>query len=161
MGWGQGGGLGTARWAGGDGDGAGKSLTVAAGWAWWCPPTYKGVQELGGGALGNTAGSTHSGVGAEHGTPEALPKDEAVNCYLSNQAVSRLPGVRQWQWKVSRCQSEEWHRWGPSVLRNFCCEGHGKHSEVWPPALVINVHVHKNNVMHVDTHTCRYRGFPQ
>lgn len=119
MGWGQGGGLGTARWAGGDGDGAGKSLTVATGWAWWCPPTYKGVQELGGGTLGNTAGSTHSGVGAEHGTSEALPKDEAINCYLSNQAVSRLPGVRQWQWKVSRCQSEEWHWWGPSVLGDF------------------------------------------
>lgn len=82
--------------------------------------------ELGGGSLGNTAGSTPSGAGAERGTPEALPKDEAVNCYLSNQAVSRLPGVRQWLWKVSQCQSEEWHRQGPSLLGNFCCESHGK-----------------------------------
>lgn len=36
-----------------------------------------------------------SGAGDAHDAPEALPKDKAVNCYLSNQAVSRLPAVKQ------------------------------------------------------------------
>lgn len=47
--------------------------------------------------------SAGSGAGDACGTPEALPKGKAVNCYLSNLAVSRLPGVKQRQWKVSYC----------------------------------------------------------
>lgn len=66
--------------------------------------------------------SAGSGAGDARGAPEALPKDRAVNCYLSNQAVSRLPGVKQRWWKVSCCQSEKWHRRGPFLLGSFCWE---------------------------------------
>lgn len=66
--------------------------------------------------------SAGSGAGDTRGAPEALPKDEAVNCYLSNQAVCRLPGVKQRRWKVSYCQSEKWHHRGPSLLGNLCWE---------------------------------------
>lgn len=63
--------------------------------------------------------STGCGAGDARVAPETFPKDKAVNCYLSNQAVSRLPGVKQRQWKVSYCQSEKWQHRGPSLLGNL------------------------------------------